>query len=432
MKPKHSRERPRGQAAAAKRLLCMVLLGALATGGQGCLLFERSTTLQARRVAFSEPAQLPWMLSHMSELFPSRTISRDSASTPLPRAIRDLSTFRYDAGGIQRSLDQHLEANRARGMVILHEGRIVHEWYAENTDETTRFTSWSVAKSVTSTLVGLAVSDGAIGSLDDPIERYLPAAVGTGYEGVTVRQALQMSSGVAFTEVYSDGKADVIRYFTETMILNRKRANEEALDFPRVRPPGTRFKYNPAVSQVLGAVVHAATGRSLSALLEEWIWRPLGMEHDASWLLDREGPTGMEMSGCCLNMALRDWARFGQLFLQDGVWGGDRILPAGWVAEATRPSADHLLFPDNPESTLPEERGYQYQWWWLGDGVYSAEGVNGQLIWIDPARRVVIARAAAWPDAWDEALAGDVFRVFSALAEYLADGGGAAARPSAP
>lgn len=404
----------------SRALRLTVLLAAVAVGLPGCALLERSATLRARQVAFQDPEQLPWMLSHMSELFPSRTISRGPAGEPLPRAIQDLSSFRYDAGGVERSLDQHLAENRARGMVVLHEGRVVYEWYADEADETTRFTSWSVAKSFTSTLVGLALADGAIGSLDDPVEGYLPGAAGTGYEGVTIRQALQMSSGVAFTEVYTDGDADVVSFMTDTLILNRARANEAALSFPRAHAPSTTFNYNTAETQVLGAIVHAATGRSLSALLEERIWRRIGMEHDATWLLDLEGPDGMEMSGCCLNMALRDWARFGQLFLQDGVWQGDRILPAGWVANATRPSADHLLFPDDPDSTVPTERGYQYQWWWLGDGVYSAEGVNGQLVWIDPARRVVIARAAAWPDAWDDALAGDAFRAFDALAGHVA------------
>jgi CubicO group peptidase (beta-lactamase class C family) len=395
----------------------LVGLIAGAAGLSGCALIERSSTLLARQSALQDPEELPWALSHMSELFPSRTVSRASGGAPLQRDPIDLSGVSFDAGnGERRRLDAHFSANHLRGLVVLHGGRLVFERYADDVGPTTRFTSWSVAKSFTSTLVGLAVAAGAIESLDDPIERYLPDAVGTGYEGVTIRQALQMSSGVAFTEVYTDGSADVMSFMTDSLVLNRKRANQIALDFPRAHEPGTTFNYNTAETQVLGAVVSAATGRSLSELLQEQIWSRLGMQHDASWLLDREGPEGVEMAGCCLNMALRDQARFGQLFLQDGMWKGERILPPGWVEQATVPSEEHLRFPPEP---LPGERGYQYQWWWLGGDVYSAEGVNGQLIWIDPVRRVVIAQAAAWPEAWDDELAADAFRMLDAIAEYV-------------
>jgi CubicO group peptidase (beta-lactamase class C family) len=319
--------------------LTLAALAMLTAGLQGCALLERSAALRARQSALQDPGELAWALSHMSELFPSRTVSRESGGAPLPLAPMDLSAVSFetsDAG--LRSLDEHFGANHLRGLVVLHGGRLVFEGYADDVNATTRFTSWSVAKSFTSTLVGLAVADGAIASLDDPIERYLPDAVGTGYEGVTIRQALQMSSGVAFTEVYTSGTADVMNFMTDSLVLNRKRANQIAIDFPRAHEPGTVFNYNTAETQVLSAVVSAATGRPLSALLQEQIWSRIGMQHDASWLLDREGREGMEMAGCCLNMALRDQARFGQLFLQDGVWQGERILPEGFVDFVSAPA----------------------------------------------------------------------------------------------
>lgn len=389
----------------------------------GCALLLRTDTFLARGAGFQDPARLPWMLQHMAELYPTRTIARGGPIHALPPADRPLLpdglTFRV--GERTTGFDEAFAHGRVAGLVVLHEGKLVYERYALGADASTRFTSWSVAKSFTSTLVGLALGEGLVSSLDEPIERYVPEAKGTGYEGVAIRQALQMSSGVRFREVYTDGGSDVVEFVTQSMVLNRARANALAIDFPRAHPPGTVFNYNTAETQVLGEVLRNATGRSPSAYLEEKLWRRLGMEHDATWVLDREGPAGMEMTGCCLNMTLRDEARFGQLFLQDGTWEGERVLPAGWVARATvpEPGAAHLHFPVR-EDGLPAERGYGYQWWWLGDGAYAAEGVRGQFIWVDPKRRVVIARASAWPVDWDDELGAEAFAEFTRIAEELA------------
>lgn len=380
-----------------------------------CTTLVRAPTLLERRSAFDADNR-GWSFQHMAELFPTRTISRGEQLHALPRAERSLDDVAVTVSERSVPLGEHLVGNHAAGMVVLHEGRLVYERYDLGADETTRFTSWSVAKSLTATLVGLARADGRIGDLGDPIERYVPEANGTGYEGVTIRQALQMSSGVTFTEVYSDGGSDVLQFMVDSLMSNQERANAIAIDRPRGHEPGTYFNYNTAETQVLGWIVHNATGRTLSAYLEEKLWRPLGMEHDATWALDLEGAGGMEMAGCCLNMTLRDQARFGQLYLDDGIARGERILSEGWVAEATTPSAPHLEVGGG----VGPDIGYQYQWWIFPDGTYAAEGVYGQFIWIDPTHRVVIARASAWPVEWDEALAAEAIAGFRAIAAAVA------------
>lgn len=381
----------------------------------GCGLLDRASTLLTRRDAM-EPEELTWSLQHMTELFPSRTVSRDGPIHDLPRAAATLEGLRFERDGETVGLDAFFEHNHSQGMVVLHRGKLVFERYAEGADPTTRFTSWSVAKSFTSTLVGLAVADGLIQSLDDRLERYIPDLDGSAYDGVTIRQALQMSSGVKFVELYTEGGSDVYDFMTSTLFTNQKRANDVAKSFASGAAPGTLFNYSTAETQILGWLVQSATGRSPAHYLQEKIWRRLGMEHDAAWLLDREGADGMEMAGCCLNMALRDWARFGQLMLQDGVWEGERILPAGWVAEATRPAAEHLapgkLYPGSPW-------GYQYQWWALPGGVFAAQGVYGQFIYVDPEHELVVAKASAWPDAWVDPLDAEVRAAFAAMAEQL-------------
>ena len=216
-----------------------------------------------------------------------------------------------------------------------------------------------------------------------------------------------MRSGVAFTEVYTDGVSDIATFMRGSVIEQGVSADAIAASFPRGAEPGTVFNYNTAETQILGMLVREVTGKSHAGYLEEKLWRPLGMEHDATIVLDRPGPDGIEMAGCCLNASLRDWARFGQLHLQDGVWEGKRLLPDGWVARATSQDGDSESF-------------YRYQWWLFGEGRYAAEGVHGQFIFVDPARDLVVAKASFWPVAWDEALAEEAVAAFDAIGQHLA------------
>lgn len=342
----------------------------------------------------------------LSEAFPTRTVSRGGPIAMLPESPRDLEGVAYEHDGQRHTFAEFLDRNHTQGIVVLHRGAVAFERYFGTADDGSRFTSWSVNKSFTATLVGMALAEGKIRSLDDTLEDYIPALRGTSYEGVTIDQALRMRSGVAFSEEYTEGGSDIAEYMRYSVIEQFASADELAAAYPRAADPGSVFNYNTAETQILGWLVREATQKSHSAYLEEKLWRPLGMEHDAAIVLDRPGPDGVEMAGCCLNASLRDWARFGQLHLQNGVWRGERLLAEDWVARATSPSAAGDTF-------------YGYQWWLFGESRYSAQGVHGQFIFVNPAHDLVIAKASVWPVAWDEALADEAIAAFDAVGRHL-------------
>ncbi len=342
----------------------------------------------------------------MSEALPTRTVSRGGPISALPESSRDLEAVTYEYDGSRHAFSEFLARNHTQGIVVLHRGALVFEKYFEDADDGSRFTSWSVAKSFTATLVGIALAEGRIRSLDDTLEQYVPALRETAYAGVTIDQALRMRSGVAFTEEYTDGGSDIATYMQSSVIEQFGSADLLAAGFPRAADPGSVFNYNTAETQILGWLVREVTQQSHSAYLEEKLWRPLGMEHDAAIVLDRPGPDGVEMAGCCLNASLRDWARLGQLYLQNGLWRGKRLLAEDWVARSTSPDAEGDAF-------------YGYQWWLLGEGRYSAQGVHGQFIFVDPAHDLVVAKSSVWPVAWDEELADEAIAAFDAIGRHL-------------
>lgn len=378
--------------------------------------------LQARMGAFDAaygtPEDHAYALSNFAENFPSRTVSRAGAVNAWPEDKQDLSNLSYAVDGTPYGLDDFFTRNKTRGIVIIHKGELIYERYAEGADVHTRFTSMSVAKSVVATLVGLAEGDGLIQSLEDPLTGYLPELKGTAYDGVTIEQALQMSSGIKFTETYGPGDlvTDIGIFMGTSTIGNLQPANKAAAQFKRIHEPGTVFNYNTAETQILGALVRRVTGKPLAQYLSEKIWQPLGQLHDATWALD--GPRGMEVAGCCLNMALRDYARLGELYRLDGMWHGKRLLPAGWVARATRSSKPQVmpgaLYEDQPDL------GYQYQWW-TRENDYSAQGVFGQFIQVMPEQELVIAVTSAWPEGWVDAMGDEAYQFFDAVAEAVED-----------
>lgn len=376
---------------------------------------------QQRNAMFEE--EPVWFFQNMAQTTPARVIARGGAPSDIgadewdPARAAEIEALPFTHRGQTKTIGAWLEDHNVSGLVVLHDGRVVYETYRNGADHSTLFTSWSVAKSVTATLVGLALGDGLIEDVTDPLDRYVPELKGTAYEGVPIEAALQMSSGVAFTEVYTDRQADVTKWFGDALILRTARANPTAAAFPRAHEPGTVFNYNTAESQILGWLAQETTGQTLSDLLSDRIWSKLGMEHDALWNTDHVTPDAVEMGGCCINAALRDWARFGQLMLQDGVWDGERILPEGWVAQATKPNKEHLQAGRLGERPT----GYQYQWWTFPDGRYVAKGVFGQNIYVDPANRVVIARASAWPVSWENELDLETYAAFSVIAGHFGE-----------
>ena len=283
-------------------------------------------------------------------------------------------------------LDDYMAAQGTAGLVILQDGKIRLERYGLGFDAAGRWTSFSVAKSFTSTLVGAAIQDGHIDSLEDKVSRYIPGLRGSAYDDVTVRQLLTMSSGVRWNEDYEDPNADVARFNNAKPEAGLDATVSYMRQLPRAHPPGEVWNYNTGETNLIGVLVSSATGKPLAQYLQERIWHPGGMEAEATWL---QGKTGHEIAGCCLQAATRDFARFGLFVLANGNVDGRQIVPQDWFAQATRKQKDI----GNPG------RGYGFQWWTYDDGAVAAQGIFGQGIFIDPQRRLVIASNSNWTRA---------------------------------
>jgi CubicO group peptidase (beta-lactamase class C family) len=327
-------------------------------------------------VLFWSPEERLRNFPAMERIFPGNVVKAGRRVRPLP-----------DGAPLplpKDEIDAFMAAQNVAGLIVVQDGKVRLERYALGYSREGRWTSFSVAKSVTSTLVGAAIRDGYIKSLDDPVTRYIPDLAGGGYDGVTVRQILTMTSGVRWNEDYTDPNSDVARMFAEAVPAGMDPTVAYMRKLPRVDPPGAKFVYKTGETNLIGVLVRRATGRKLADYLSEKVWKPAGMERDAFWMTDQ---TGAEVSGCCLSVSLRDYARIGLLTLE----GGKGIVPEGWFADATR---THVTFPGG---------GYGYQWWTFPGG-YAAQGIFGQAILVDPANRIVIAISSAWPKASDREL----------------------------
>lgn len=327
---------------------------------------------------------------NIDRLFPTRTVARGETASALPVSDQPLTDFSYIVDGQTYDLYDVLAMNRVSGMVIIRDGEILFEKYLLGNTEDTRWMSMSVVKSMTATLIGAAIEDGYIDSIDDPIVDYLPRFNNTAYDGVTVRHLLQMSSGVAWNETYTDPTSDR-RRMLEAQISQQPGAVLELMaSLPRAAEPGTVWNYSTGETQLAGALVQAATDRPVAEYLSEKIWKKMGMEADANWWL--QSPDGLEVGGSGLSATLRDYARFGLFLLNDGVIDGERVLPEGWVETASTPKVVG-------GETVP----YGYMLWPMHDRSYAAEGIFGQYVFVDPDRNLVVAMWSAQPKPLDRA-----------------------------
>jgi CubicO group peptidase (beta-lactamase class C family) len=273
----------------------------------------------------------------------------------------------------------------------------------------------SVAKSFVSATLGIAVDEGFVKSIEQPITDYVPSLAGSAYDGVRIKDILQMSSGARWNEDYSDPDSDVMR-FAEIFALGGS-LNEFTATLQRQRPPGTFNQYNSADTQALAMLISQATGRSLTDYMTEKLWLPMGPENDAYWMLDAEG---VEMAFGGLNATARDYAKLGELFRLKGRRDGRQIVPEAWVHASITPDAPHLMAGNNPNSDYP--MGYGLQWWVPEgtEGEFSAIGVYNQFIFVNPTRDTVIVKLSANNAyATDEEIAGDselaTFSLFRAM-----------------
>lgn len=319
----------------------------------------------------------------IEEMFKVNTIERGESVRPLVMAERLIEpTFRH--AGKTWTVDSYMEAFNVSGVLVLKDGEILLERYGMDRQPADRWTSFSVAKSLTSTLVGAAIQDGKIAGLNAAVTDYIPELKGSGYDGVTVRQLLMMSSGVRWNEDYTDPNSDVATAGATPAQPGMNAMVSYMRRLPRAHPPGTVFNYNTGETDLAGVLVANATGMSLSDYASEKIWKPYGMERDAIWMVDA---TGLERGGCCISMTLRDYGRVGQFMLEGGKADGKAVLPEGWVAEATSRQIDNGA------------SGYGYFWWMNPSGAYQASGIFGQSITTYRDDGVVIVINSAWPRA---------------------------------
>lgn len=364
-----------------------VVLGVLVAATVGGIGFWFTLDREARAVLATLPTDTDILFWNEGQ--------RDAGFRALDRLPFLVSSRVVPAGGPVRPLppgppldlkldvDAYMAGQRSAALLVVHDGKLRLERYGLGFDATGRWTSFSVAKSITSTLVGAALKDGYIRSMDDKVSDYIPAMAGSAYDAVSIRQLLTMTSGVRWNEDYSDPQSDVARF--------NNHQPEEGVDalvdylrhLPRDVAPGSRWHYSTGETNLVGILVSAATGKPLSTYLSEKIWAAAGMEQQATWLLGR---SDHEISGCCIQAATRDFARFGMFILDGARVDGRSIVPEGWLTEATTERV----------GIGEPGRGYGYQWWTYADGSFAARGIFGQGIFIDPKRRIVIASNSNW------------------------------------
>jgi CubicO group peptidase (beta-lactamase class C family) len=373
---------------AGSMVLPLVLGSAAALSAQAADSLLDPAPLRRSSLTWTQ-AEREFGYPHWGWIFSGRVVERGSRPPhPLPPGA-PLAAFAPGTPGA-RELERFIAEQNVAGLIVLQDGKVRLERYARGYGPAGRWISQSVAKSITSTLAGAAVKDGFIESIDDPVTKYVPALAGSGYDGVTIRQVMTMTSGVRWNEDYTDPNSDIVQLQTRPIMPGVNATVSALKALPREAEPGTRWHYNTAETHLLGIIVTAATRRPLAIYLSEKIWGPYGMEQSALWQTDR---THHELAGCCLHAGLRDFARFGQFVLDGGKIDGRSIVPDGWFEEATRGRL----------ATTTAGRRYGYQWWVFDDGTFAAIGIHGQAIVIDRARRLVVAINSVWPVPTDPA-----------------------------
>jgi CubicO group peptidase (beta-lactamase class C family) len=345
----------------------------------------------------------------MDRIFTTRTVPRSGPVWTLPRSDRPLD-FTYSWQGGHIDAEQFLERTYTNALLVLKDGRIVSEIYRNNSDANSRFIAWSMTKSLTSVLIGCAIAEGRIDSLDTPITRYVPELVGGGYDGVSIRQVMQMRSGVDYEERYDFGNPGVAASnHIAALVRNTARFADVARTLPRKHAPGAHFQYKTIDTAVLGWLVERVTHGSVAAYTARCVWEPLGAEADGYYIMDGPPGIGREFSGAGYNATLRDFARFGQMMLDGGVANGRRIIPADWVRQSTEPTG--------PEDA--RRGGYGLQWWTMGgSNAYAAIGLQGQYIYIDPSTRTVVVKLSYFPPGDNSGLDAETFAFMQAASAW--------------
>lgn len=367
-----------------------------------------SPAVVAMRWQWLNPKINSFTFRDTDRVFESRQVERSGAVWDLPRG----STMTVPAiafGGETRGYDRVAQDTFTNAMLVIRDGRIVFEDYRNKSDAATRFIGFSMSKTITAMLVGIALDQGKIASLDDQVTKYLPELAGTGYDGVTLRQVMQMRSGVDYQERYDfgDNPSFAGRLHEQAIVLNRMRFADGAKETKRANAPGSTFNYSTLDTFVIGWMLERATGTDLAQFTQSNLWGPLGAESGGFWLADGPLGAGRELSGMGFNATLRDFGRLGQLMLDGGKRDGKQILPAGWIEQMTRMTPTGAPMP-----------GYGLFTWQVDDepGAYAAVGLAGQFIYVHPQTRTVIVKLSYYPPAEPEHVRPETMAFFKAVA----------------
>lgn len=338
---------------------------------------------------------------HIERLFPVRVVKRGPHVLALPKAAQPLTKVEFSSGGKTYDLIDYMALNRVTALLVLKDGKVAYEDYEMGNTEKTRWMSMSIAKSITSSLMGAAIRDGHIKSIDDPVTQYVATLKGSAYDGVSIRNLLQMASGVKWDETYTDPASDRRRMLDAQIGQHPGAILDLMAKLPRAATPGTVWNYSTGETFVAGAVVSSAAGRSLSQYLSEKIWTKAGMESDATWWL--ESTDGQEIGGSGLSATLRDYGRFGLFLMNGGVVGGEKILPDGWLRDA---ASSKMIGGKNVD--------YGYMIWpfaaspgSVNAGAFKAYGIYGQNVYVNPRQQVVIVVWSAQPKPSGKAVIDD-------------------------
>lgn len=376
--------------------LFRIVLVLVAVALVGAFVFRKQ--ISEYRAAFEyagifEPDVIDQNFRSLFTKYPSVKVAKSASPADLPQAERPLpETFQFR--GETRKIADWIDRSGTTGLIVLKDGAVAHEQYLRGNTADTQSIAMSLSKSTVSFLLGNAVADGLV-NLEDPVDKYAPLLAEGGYKGVRVKDVAQMSSGIGFNEDYGDLTSDIVKYIIQILTGS---VNEFTAHLKNQDPPGTINRYVSADTQVLGMVIEGATKKPLADYFGERLWSKLGAQADAYWLVD---PTGEAVAAGGLNVVLRDYARFGLLYLNEGRnFAGEQLVPAEWVRASTTPDAPHLQPGRVQVDGLPV-MGYGYQWWIPGarsGGDYTGIGIYGQFIYVNPERRVVIAKTSAYAD----------------------------------
>ncbi|MCW2393793.1 MULTISPECIES: serine hydrolase domain-containing protein [unclassified Sphingobium] len=385
---------------------CVMLVAASALSGQSASAQEKSAgagacqpdpratpAIRELRRNFIDAKINALTFHSIGSIFNTVPVKAGGQSSPFLSSQHPLD-FTYEYKGEKIPAQDALERTFTNALIILKDGKIVHETYRNFTGPQTRFLSMSTAKSMTSILVGAALSDGHIKSLDEQVVAYVPELKKTAFDGATIRDLLLMRSGADREDNYQpDSSSDAARLREEIMVLNCRRSVDEAFLAKRADRPGKTFRYSTLNTNILGWALEKATGKPINEYMSERLWTPLGAEADGFFLTDGPPPHGRATNGMGFNAVARDYARLGQMMLDQGRVGKRQIIPADWVRESTVP-----VYPE--PVAQGQDQGYQYQWWTLvNSNAYMAIGLQGQFIYIDPDTRTVVVKLSYFPIA---------------------------------